>query len=105
MIPQPNPWNVVFAHLAFPQRSGAPADRHPLRESVFLGSALDLLSTARPSLPRCHTRSHPEIDFPPHLTVESEHTAVTLALKSLTITNIQGNQHHFLGSKGLSRSF
>lgn len=88
-----------------PPECGAPADRHPLRESVSLGSALDLLPTARPNLPRCHTRSHPKIDFPLHLTVESEHTAVTLALNSLTITNIQENQHHFPGSKGLGRSF
>lgn len=48
-----------------PTECGPPADRHPLRESVSLGSALDLLPTARPSLPRCHTRSHPKIDFLP----------------------------------------
>lgn len=47
MIPQPNhQWNVVFAHPACPKECGAPADWPPLRESVFLGSALDLLSTA-----------------------------------------------------------
>lgn len=47
MIPQPNQWNVVFAHPAFPKRVEPPADWHPLRESVFLGPALDLLPTAR----------------------------------------------------------
>lgn len=72
--PQPNQWNVVFQTSVEPLLTGIHCGNI---ESVLAGSALDLLS----------------------ITVKSEHSTVTLALKSLTITNSQENQQCFHGAK------
>lgn len=60
MIPQPNQWNVVFAHPAFPKECGAPADWHSTAGICVIWGRPLISSPPRapPSLPRCHTRSH-----------------------------------------------
>lgn len=40
MIPQPNRWNVVFAHLAIPTECGAPADGIHCGNPCLLGRPL-----------------------------------------------------------------
>lgn len=91
-IPRPN-----GALFSLPTKQGS------LLTGIHCGnvclSGLDS-SFAHPSLPPCHTRSHPTIDFLLHLTVDLEPSTAKLALKLLSITNARRTNLNSLGCGG-----